>query len=55
MIGTVNSSLVIDIPVMLFVTSLLTLPALIRGKLLRVQAIILLLVYAAFCIVQFVI
>ena len=53
-IAGINSSLLIDVPVMLFVMSFLTLPALIRGKLSRVQGIVLLAVYAAFCVVQFV-
>ena len=49
----VNSSLVLDLPVMLLVMLLMTVPALIRGKLSRVQGIALLCVYAAFCAVQF--
>ena len=49
-----NASLVIDIPVMLFVMLFLTVPALIRGKLSRIQGILLLAVYAAFCVSQFV-
>lgn len=49
-----NASLVIDIPVMFFVMAFVTVPALIRGKLSRVQGIVLLTVYAAFCIFQFV-
>lgn len=49
----INSSLVIDIPVMLFVMTLLTIPALIRGKLSRWQGIALLVVYAGFCALQF--
>ncbi len=48
------SSLVIDLPLTVVVMSLLTLPALIRGKLSRVQGILLLLIYAAFCSVQFI-
>ena len=32
---------------------LLTVPALLRGKLSRVQGVILLAVYAAFCVIQF--
>ena len=48
-----NASLVMDLPVMLFVMAFLTLPALRRGKLSRVQGIVLLTVYAAFCAVQF--
>ena len=48
------TSLVLDIPVMLAVMLLLTLPALLRGKLYRWQGIALLGVYAAFCTLQFV-
>ena len=46
-------SLVMDIPVMLGVMLLLTVPTLIRGKLSRWQGIVLLLIYAGFCAVQF--
>ena len=49
----VNSSLVLDLPVMLLVMVLLTVPALVRGRLSRGQGIALLCVYAAFCAVQF--
>ena len=49
-----NASLVMDLPVMLGVMLILTIPALIRQKLSRVQGIALLCVYAAFCTVQFV-
>ncbi len=48
-----NASLVLDIPVMLAVMGLLTLPALIRGKLSRVQGVILLAIYAGYCVLQF--
>ena len=48
------ASLVLDLPVMLGVMLLLTVPTLIRGKLSRAQGIILLAVYAAFCTMQFV-
>lgn len=48
-------SLLIDIPVMLGVMLILTVPALITKKLSRAQGIILLCIYAAFCTVQFVI
>ncbi len=48
-----NASLVLDIPVMLAVMLILTVPALIRQKLSRAQGILLLLIYAAFCIIQF--
>ena len=47
-------SLAVDIPVMFFVMAFMTLPALKRGKLTRSQGIILLCVYAAFCVFQFV-
>ena len=50
----IPASLVMDIPVMLGVMLLLTVPALIRGKLSRVQGILLLGIYAAFCTIQFV-
>lgn len=49
------TSLVLDIPVMFAVMLLLTMPALKRAKLSRWQGIILLLIYAAFCTIQFVI
>ena len=52
-IAGMNASLVMDIPVMFAVMLLLTLPALIRGKLSRPQGIALLCIYAAFCAVQF--
>ena len=48
-----NASLVLDIPVMFTVMLLLTLPALIKGKLYRAQGLLLLLLYGAFCAVQF--
>ncbi len=54
-IGGINSSLVLDIPVMLAVMIILTLPTLIKQKLSRWQGILLLGIYAAFCTVQFII
>lgn len=54
-IAGMNASLVVDIPVMLFVMAFMTIPALVRGKLSRFQGIVLLLVYAAFCVFQFMI
>lgn len=48
-----NASLVMDIPVMFAVMLLLTVPALIHGKLKRWQGILLLCIYAGFCAVQF--
>ena len=50
-----NASLVVDIPVMIAVMVLLTIPALRRGKMTRLQGGLLLAIYAAFCIFQFVI
>lgn len=54
-IAGINSSLLIDIPVMLFVMAFLTLPAMMKEKLSRVQGIILIIIYIAFCAFQFVI
>ncbi|MCD8364180.1 MAG: calcium/sodium antiporter [Lachnospiraceae bacterium] len=48
-----NASLVLDIPVMFFVMLFLTIPALVRGKLSRVQGIVLLVVYFSYCAIQF--
>ena len=53
MIAGHNASLVMDIPVMFAVMLLLTVPALARGKLARWQGVVLLCIYAAFCVVQF--
>ena len=49
-----NASLVLDIPLMLAVMLLLTVPALVGKKLRRSQGIALLVIYAAFCLFQFV-
>lgn len=49
-----NSSLILEIPLAFAVMLLLTVPALIKGKLYRWQGITLLFIYAAFCITQFV-
>lgn len=54
-VAGLNASLVVDIPVMLCVMVILVVPALIRGKLSRLQGISLLAIYAAFCVFQFVI
>lgn len=53
MLFGMNASLVLDIPLMLFVMAFLTLPALATKKLSRYQGIVLLCIYAAFCIFQF--
>ncbi len=48
-----NSSLVVDIPVMLGVMALLCYPPLFKGKLYRWQGILLLCIYVAFTVYQF--
>ena len=48
-----NSSLVLEIPVMIAVMVLLTAPAWVKGKLSRVQGVALLVIYAVFCGIQF--
>ena len=48
-----NSSLVLELPVMLAVMVLLTAPALLKGKLSRAQGVALLVIYAVFCGIQF--
>ena len=53
-IGGLNSGLVIDVPLMLAVMALLCVPPLLKGKTKRWQGIILLSVYAAFTVYQFV-
>ena len=52
--GGLNSSLVIDLPLMLGVMAILCVPALIKGKLKRWQGVLLLCIYAAFTVYQFV-
>ena len=52
-IAGMNASLVMDIPVMFCVMLLLTVPALLKGKLYRLQGVVLLAIYAAFCVIQF--
>lgn len=52
-VAGMNASLLVDIPVMLVVMALMTLPALFRGKLARWQGIALIGIYVAFCIFQF--
>ena len=48
-----NASFVVDIPLMLAVMLILTLPPLIKGKLYRWQGILLLALYAGYCFFQF--
>ena len=52
-IGGINSSLVLDIPVVLLVMLILTIPTLIRQKLSRWQGVALLGIYGAFLALQF--
>lgn len=52
-IAGINTSLVIDIPVMFTVMLIMTVPTLIRGKLSRWQGFLLLAIYAGFCVFQF--
>lgn len=52
-INGINSSLVVDIPVMLGVMALLCVPALLKEKLFRWQGILLLCIYVAFTLYQF--
>ena len=53
MINGVNSSLIIDLPIMLTVMLILTVPTMIKQKLSRWQGILLLAMYAGFCTLQF--
>ncbi len=53
-IGGINASLVVDIPLMLLAMAVLCLPSLFKGKVMRWQGILLLCVYAAFNVYQFV-
>lgn len=48
------SSLIIDTPLMFLIMGILIIPALISGKLKRWQGILLLLIYAGFCVFQFI-
>lgn len=49
----INSSLVLDIPLMFVVMGILTLPAIIKGKLSKIQGYSLLAIYVAFVVIQF--
>lgn len=53
MIFGLNASYVVDIPVMFVVMMILTIPTLSTGKLKRWQGVLLLLIYAAYCLFQF--
>ena len=51
----ITASLAVDIPVMFTVMLILTLPALIKGKLYRAQGVALLIIYTAFCAFQLIV
>ena len=53
-IAGINSSLVLDIPVMLAVMSIMIIPTMIKEKLSRWQGILLLAIYTAFLVVSFI-
>lgn len=53
-IGGMNASLIIDLPLVFIAMGILTVPTLIKGKLARWQGITLLVIYSAFCAVQFI-
>lgn len=53
-INNMNAALIVDIPIMLSVMAILTVPTLIKQKLSRWQGIALLAIYAAYCVIQFV-
>lgn len=53
-VAGMNASLIVDVPVMLVVMWIMTIPALVTGKMRRWQGISLLAIYAAFCVFQFV-
>ncbi len=48
-----NASLIFDIPLVFIVMGIMTLPALIRGKLARWQGISLIAIYLSYCVLQF--
>ena len=50
----VNASLAVDLPVSALVMVILTIPAIIKGELKRWQGVVLLAMYAGFCVFQFV-
>ena len=54
-IAGMNASLVVDIPVMILVMALMCIPALRKERIYRWQGILLLCIYAAFCVFQFVV
>jgi len=49
----INTSLLLDIPLMIIVMAMLTIPSLFKGKLSRYQGVILIVLYTIFCMIQF--
>jgi len=49
-----NASLIVDLPLVFVAMGILTIPTLFRGKLSRWQGIVLLALYAGFCVFQFI-
>lgn len=54
MLAGIPASLVVDVPVMLLVMLIMTIPTLKFGRLFRAQGILLLTIYSAFCVYQFI-
>lgn len=54
LLAGMNASLLMDMPLMVAVMAILTLPAICKERLYRAQGIVLLALYAGFCAVQFV-
>ena len=50
-----NASLIFDLPLVFIVMGIMTVPTIIRGRLARWQGISLLCIYAAYCVLQFVV
>ena len=50
-----NASLIFDLPLVFIVMGIMTVPTILRGKLARWQGISLLCIYAAYCVLQFVV
>ena len=50
-----NASLIFDLPLVFIVMGILTVPAILRGKLSRWQGVSLLCIYGAYCILQFIV
>ncbi|MCR5268107.1 MAG: calcium/sodium antiporter [Lachnospiraceae bacterium] len=53
-IAGMNASLVVDIPLMFLVMALMAIPAVLTGRLRRYQGILLLALYAGYCVFQFI-